>query len=181
MEKKKRNVVFIATSIDGRIADRNGGLDWLNSIPNPDQNDMGYKAFIQNVDAIVMGRTTFETVCNFDMEWPYTLPVFVLSRTLKTIPDKYVGKVELVNGSLNEIIEKINNEGFNQLYVDGGGTIQSFLREDLIDELIITTIPVLLGGGASLFSDLPEELGFEHVESKLFLGEIIQNHFRRKR
>ena len=66
---KRKNSVFIATSLDGYIADKNGNIDWLHSIPNPENNDMGYGAFIQNIDAIIMGRTTFETVCNFDFNW----------------------------------------------------------------------------------------------------------------
>jgi dihydrofolate reductase len=90
-----RNIAFIATSLDGYIADKNGGLDWLHSIPNPDQNDMGYELFIKHIDALVMGRTTFETVCNFDIDWPYSKPVFVLSRTLEMIPEKYKDKAAL--------------------------------------------------------------------------------------
>ena len=82
----KKNLVFIATSLDGCIADKNGGLDWLHSIPNPENEDMGYPAFISQIDALVMGRTSFETVCGFDVDWPYSQPVFVLSNTLDTIP-----------------------------------------------------------------------------------------------
>ncbi len=77
MEKKNR--LFIATSIDGYIADKDGGLDWLNSIPNPDNIDMGYGEFTSQIDALVMGRITFETVCGFDIDWPYQKPVFVLT------------------------------------------------------------------------------------------------------
>ena len=183
-ENKKmnnRNIVFIATSLDGYIADKNGGLDWLNSIPNPDLIDMGYEKFNESIDAIVMGRTTFETVLNFDIDWPYTKPVFVLSRTLEAIPEKYDEKAELVKGSLTNILLEINSRGYTRLYIDGGATIQSFLKEDLIDELIITTIPILLGGGAKLFSELPKELKFKHSNSSLFLDEIVQNHYERKR
>ncbi|MEX0272908.1 MAG: dihydrofolate reductase family protein [Flavobacteriaceae bacterium] len=67
----KKNSIFIATSLDGYIADKNGGLDWLHSIPNPDNDDMGFAAFNNNIDALVMGRTTFETVIGFDVPWPY--------------------------------------------------------------------------------------------------------------
>lgn len=175
-----RNIVFIAKSLDGYIADKNGGLDWLHSIPNPDHIDMGYESFIHHIDALVMGRTTFEAVCDFDIDWPYSKPVFVLSRTLEMIPEKYKDRAELVKGSLTTIIKEINQRGYSRLYIDGGATIQSFLKEDLIDELIITTIPVLLGGGALLFSELPKELEFKHVESKVFLDEIVQNHYQRK-
>jgi dihydrofolate reductase len=176
---ERSNKVFIATSIDGYIADRNGGLDWLNEVPNPDGIDMGYGEFIKGIDAVVMGRKTFETVCGFDIDWPYTVPVFVISNSLKSIPVKYSGFAELVSGSLREILDLIHKKDYNNLYIDGGTTIQGFLREDLIDEMTITTIPVLLGGGARLFSDLPDELKFELAESKVFLGQIVQNCYTR--
>jgi dihydrofolate reductase len=175
------NLVFIATSLDGYIADKNGRLDWLHTIPNPGNIDMGYESFIQRIDALVMGRKTFETVCNFAIDWPYSKPVFVLSKTLREIPAKYKGKAELVKGSITDIVEDINRRGYRQLYIDGGTTIQSFLKEDLIDELTITTIPVLLGGGTSLFSVLTRELEFRLVESRIYLDEIVQNHYERKR
>ncbi len=103
-----------------------------------------------------MGRATFETVCGFDIEWPYDKTVFVLSNSLTHIPEKYKGKVELVKGSLSEILKEIHNRGYYNLYIDGGKTIQSFLKEDLIDEMIITIIPYLLGAGTTLFSELPK-------------------------
>ncbi|GAA3631728.1 dihydrofolate reductase family protein [Flavivirga jejuensis] len=177
----KRNIVFIGRSLDGYIADKKGGLDWLQATPNPDQIDMGYKKFMSQVDAIVMGRITFETVCNFDCDWPYTIPVFVISNTIESIPDDYKEKAALVKGSLSEVLKTIHQKGYNQLYIDGGKTIQEFLKEDLIDELIITTIPILLGGGSPLFSELPKELKFEHVASNVFLNEVVQNHYSRKR
>lgn len=176
-----KNKVFIATSLDGYIADKNGGIDWLHTIPNPDNIDMGYEEFISQVDAIVMGRATFETVCGFDVDWPYKKPVFVLSNRLSVIPQGYKDKVELVNGSLKDIIKKINNKGYNSLYIDGGKTIQSFLKEDLIDEITITTIPYLLGGGVPLFAEFPERIDFEYIDSHLYLGKIVQNKFARKR
>lgn len=178
---KNINCVFIATSLDGYIADKNGGIDWLHAIPNPDQIDMGYGAFMAQIDALVMGRTTFETVCSFPIDWPYEKPVFVLSRTLTEIPAEYKDKVFLVKGTLTEILAHIHKEGFHNLYIDGGATIQSFLQEDLIDEMIITTIPVLLGGGAPLFGNLPQALDFECTASTIYLGKVVQNCFRRLR
>ncbi|MFZ6053024.1 dihydrofolate reductase family protein [Halocola ammonii] len=173
------NKVFIATSLDGYIADRNGRIDWLHSIPNPENDDMGYGDFMASIGAIVMGRTTFETVCDFDMDWPYEKPVFVLSSSLKEVPEKAQGNAEIVNGSLKEVLEFIHEKGFYHLYIDGGKTIQSFLKEDLIDEMIITTIPILLGDGKSLFGDLPNALEFECIESKIYLDSVVQSRFQR--
>lgn len=174
-------MVFIASSLDGYIADSNGGLDWLNNVPNPAQLDLGYIKFVEQVDALVMGRKTFETVCSFDGAWPYTVPVFVMSRTLETIPEVYNDKVELVKGSLTEVLQQIHNKGYHRLYIDGGVTIQNFLKEDLIDELTITVIPILLGGGSPLFSQCSSALEFNLVESKVFLNQLVQSHYKRKR
>ncbi len=176
-----KNKVFIATSLDGYIADKNGEIDWLNSIPNPNNYDLGYSEFTSQIDAIVMGRKTFETVCGFNIEWPYKKIVFVLSNSLTKIPEEYKGKVELVKGDLKKVIEEIHEKGFKNLYIDGGKTIQSFLNEDLIDEMIITLIPYLLGGGVPLFAELPKRLDFECVNTKIFLGMVVQNRFLRKR
>lgn len=179
MSSTKQNSVFIATSLDGYIADKNGGIDWLHTIPNPDQIDMGYEAFTSRIDALVMGRNTFETVCGFDMEWPYEEPVFVLSNSLQSIAEGYQEKATLVKGPLQDVLGQIHMQGYHRLYIDGGQTIQSFLKEDLIDELIITTIPILLGGGIPLFDELPKPLSFSCVKSELFLDQIVQNHFQR--
>ncbi|WP_394751028.1 dihydrofolate reductase family protein [Spongiimicrobium salis] len=177
----KKNSVFIATSLDGYIADKNGGIDWLYSIPNPDNDDMGYLKFNDTIDALVMGRTTFETVCGFDVAWPYDKPVFVLSNTLKEIPESQQGKAFLIQGTLTEIVQQIHKKGFKRLYIDGGATIRSFLEADLIDEMILTTIPVVLGGGFPLFKELPNPLQFELIETQIFLNQITQHHYKRKK
>jgi dihydrofolate reductase len=174
---ENKNKVFIATSLDGNIADKDGGIDWLHSIPNPNNDDMGYSTFFSQIDALVMGRNTFEIVCAFDIEWPYQKPVFVLSNSLNNVPKAYEGKAEIVNGSLTEILTKIHKKGYTNLYIDGGKTIQSFLKEDLIDEMTITIIPHLLGGGVPLFSEQSKQLNFKCINSKIYLGQVVQNHF----
>lgn len=174
------NFVFIATSIDGYIADRDNKIDWLHSIPNPENLDMGYAEFFSTIDAIVMGKNTFQTVCEFE-EWPYDKPVFVLSSTLREIPQELSKQAFLINDKLEQVLDEIHNKGFFNLYIDGGKTIQSFLKKDLIDSMIITLIPKLLGGGQPLFGDLPFELDFECTHSIKFSNNIVQNTFQRKR
>ncbi|MDP8208323.1 MAG: dihydrofolate reductase family protein [Candidatus Electryonea clarkiae] len=174
------NIVYIATSLDSYIADRDGKLEWLNAVPNPEKSDFGYADFMDGIDALVMGRITFETVCGFDIEWPYSKPVFVLSRTLRSIPDGYGDKAEIISGSLQTVLTTLHEQSFNNLYIDGGKTIQSFLAEDLIDELIITRIPILLGGGTPLFGKLPNHLEFEHLNTEIFNNSMVQDHYRRK-
>ena len=177
----KSNKVFIATSLDGYIADAKGGIDWLHATPNPDQIDMGYASFMNGVEALLMGRNTFETVRSFDMEWPYDKPVYVWSTTLEHIPAAYADKATLVQGSVTQVLEKINEDGHNTIYVDGGRTIQSFLAADAIDEMTITTIPILLGGGVRLFGELPHSLQFSCIKTELFLDKIVQNTYVRTR
>ena len=175
------NRVFVGTSLDGYVADREGGLDFLECVPNPEKDDFGYYAFIETVDVILMGRATFDVVLGFGIAWPYTKPVFVLSSTMKTVPKELEGKVEISCGDPKGVVATLKGKGFNHIYVDGGTVIQDFLREDMIDEMIITRVPMLLGGGTQLFADLPEQLEFELVETKTFLNAFVQCHYLRKK
>jgi len=175
------NIVFIATSIDGYIADKDGGLDWLHSVPNPDNVDMGFGPLMEQVDALVMGRNTLEMVLSFDVDWPYSKPVFVLSNTMTEVPEGYQDKVFLIDGELTQVVADLNKQGYHDLYIDGGITIQNFLKQDLIDQLTITTIPVLLGGGVKLFGDLENMQNYKLVKSQVYLDAIVQNHFERAR
>lgn len=181
MNRSSSNRVFIGTSLDGYIADRHGGLEWLELVPNPDGLDLGYYAFMESIDALVMGRHSYETVLGFGIDWPYQKPVFVLSNSLSEVPQELVGKIEFIAGSLNEVLAKIHAKGFHHLYIDGGKTVQGFFQQDLIDEMIITQIPVLLGGGVPLFGELPAMLEFELIDSKVMLSHLVQRHYRRKR
>lgn len=178
---ENKNYVFIARSLDGFIADKNGGIDYLYSVPNPEQNDMGFVELCSKVDAIVMGRTTFEKVLSFNVPWPYPFPAFVVSSSLKEVPSAYKDKVEILCGTPQEITDSLHQKGFQNLYIDGGATVQNFLNEDLIDEMILTTIPILLGGGIPLFGELPKSMMWEHVKSEVFLDAITQDTYRRKR
>ena len=175
------NIVYIATSIDGYISAPDGALDWLEVVPNPQDEDLGFSEFVERVDAVVMGRVTFETAVGFDMGWPYPIPGIVLSATLNRVPEGFSEHVRIARGSPIEIVELARQQGFNDLYIDGGKTIQRFLREDLIDELIVTEIPVLLGGGARLFGSLDERMMFELAGTDVLLGQLVKRHYRRKR
>lgn len=173
------NIVYIGTSLDGMIADQNGGLDWLHCIPNPDNDDLGFAAFQDSIDAIVMGRTTFEVVISFGGEWPYTKSVFVLSNTLNQLPESVADKVELLAGSVTEISTQLQQRGFHRLYIDGGQVVQQFLGADAIDEMIITQLPIVLGGGTRLFGDLDAAKHFELVSSEVLLGAMVKSHYRK--
>ena len=172
------NYVYIATSIDGYIADKDGGLDWLTEIPNPEKSDFGFGDFLNSIDGIIMGRKTFEKVLTFE-EWPYSKKVFVLSRTLKVVPTDLINKVKIINGKLTQIISNLKQKGFLNLYIDGGKTIQSFLREDLIDEMIITQVPILLGNGIPLFTHLDKPINFRDIRTEVFNNTLVKIYYKR--
>ncbi len=171
--------VFIATSLDGYIADAKGGVGFLDTFPMPENNDMGYYAFMDRVDALLMGRKSFETVLGFGVAWPYTKPVFVWSQTLSKIPMELSEKAFLVRGNLLEVEEQIRSKGFEHLYLDGGQVIQSFLQADKVASMTITTIPVLLGGGIRLFGSMVNPTAFRCVRSTAYENGMAQQVFER--
>ena len=173
------NIVYIATSLDGYIARKDGNLDWLMESPNPENSDYGFSAFMDSIDGILMGRNTFETVAEFD-PWPYPKPVFVLSSTMKKLPDGFQDKAKLVSGDLKEVIESLNSEGIGKIYIDGGKTIQSFLEQDLIDEMIITRVPLLLGSGIPLFGDMEKEIKFRLVDTEILNEDLVKSTYLKK-
>lgn len=170
------NLVYIATSLDGFIARKDENLDWLNNIPNPDNSDFGYSEFMKKVDAILIGRRTYDTILTFDV-WPYTKPAFVLTRTMKEEPEKFKGKAEFLNDTPANITALLKSRGYNNIYVDGGVTIQGFLREGLIDEMTITRVPIILGSGFPLFGNDGIETNFKHVETIVFNDYLVRSKY----
>jgi len=174
------NKVYISTSLDGFIADKNGGIDWLSSVPMTDELVFEFNSLMEDIDALVMGRNTFEVVKGFGGQWPYNKKVFVVSNSMSVIPKEYEDKAELIKGTASEITEHLNGNGYENLYIDGGLTIQNFLKEDLIDDMVVTTIPILLGGGKSLFGELSRQKIFKIISTKIISGLVVQNHYSKK-
>jgi dihydrofolate reductase len=172
------NIVYIATSLDGFIAKKDGGIDWLLNIPNPDNSDYGFSEFMKTIDAIVIGRNTYELVLTFN-QWPYTKPVFVLSSKLKSVPEKFSDKAEIINSEPAGIVKELNARSYNNLYIDGGVTIQGFLKHDLIDEMVITRVPILLGEGIPLFAGLTTDQKYEHVKTEVFNNFLVRSCYKR--
>ena len=172
--------VFIATSLDGFIAKPDGNIEWLDH-PSYiiDGEDFGYIEFFSGIDAIVMGRNSYEKVLSFDIDWPYEKPVIVLSTKTLSLPKELEGKVILMNGNPLEITEQCTELGFHSLYIDGGITIQQFLRAGLIDELTITKIPVILGDGIPLFRNLDDIL-LELLKVKSYDNGFVQLTYKPK-
>ena len=170
------NKVFIATSLDGFIAQADGDIGFLDLYP-PQEEDMGYADFMSSIDALVMGRKTFEKVISFGIDWPYQKPVFVWSQSLQQLPENLPKNVSLISGKAVSIHQKMNDLGFHNLYIDGGQTIQSFLQANLIDELTITTVPVLLGDGIPLFGKQDNMKRFKCCQTRLFNNGYVMNQF----
>jgi dihydrofolate reductase len=169
--------VFIASSLDGFIARSDGSIDWLPEPEPGSDEDYGYQAFIETVDALVMGRHTYETALAFDA-WPYVLPVVVLSHHSITVPDRIPHPVERMEGTPPGIVQRLADQGAEHLYIDGGRTIQHFLAEGLIDRLIVTTVPVLIGDGIPLFGPLPRDVSLRLVASRSFTNGLVQSEYR---
>jgi dihydrofolate reductase len=170
--------VFIAASLDGFIARKDGSLDWLpGSDGTPSNEDTGYEAFYASVDTLVMGRNTYELVRTFGA-WPYAgKRVVVLSssypRTMQKIADGVFG----VSATPVDIVGQLEKLGAKHVYVDGGKTIQGFLRVGLIDEITLTRIPILLGAGMPLFGDLASDVRLLHRSTRSFDSGMVQSRY----
>ena len=171
--------VFIAVSLDGYIARKDHAIDWLENQSTTVEH--GYTQFIDSVDGIIFGRKTYEVVLNLTSgEWPYSKPVIVLSQTLTNsdIPVHLTDKVTITDQTPAELLQNLDQQGWNRAYVDGGITIQSFLNEGLIEDLIITTIPVLIGDGIPLFGATTEDIHLELVNLTQYPSGLAQSHYR---
>jgi dihydrofolate reductase len=166
--------VFIGMSVDGFIARRNGDLDFL---PPGGGEPHGYDEFMASVDALVIGRNTFETVLSFP-EWPYGKKrVVVLSSRPLDFSAVRGGTVEQMSGSPAQIVSKLAASGAQHVYIDGGITIQRFLRAGLIQRLIITRVPVLIGEGIPLFGTVPHDIRLRHVATKHYQSGLVQTEY----
>jgi dihydrofolate reductase len=165
--------VFIGTSLDGFIARANGDLDFL---PPGGGEPHGYAEFMATVDALVIGRKTFDTVLSFD-KWPYgEKPVVVLStRPLAPAPPGAV--VERMSGTPAEILSQLAARGIRHIYVDGGITIQRFLQDGLIQRLVITRVPVLIGTGIPLFGPVARDIVLRHVGTRQYASGLVQSEY----
>ncbi|HET9019105.1 MAG TPA: dihydrofolate reductase family protein [Acetobacteraceae bacterium] len=165
--------VFVGTSVDGYIARSDGALDFL---PPDGGEPHGYDEFMASVDALIVGRHTYETVLAFDA-WPYgDKPVFVLStKALRPPPAGAV--VERMTGSPEEIVATLARRGFQHAYVDGGVTIQSFLRAKLIQRLTITRVPVIIGVGIPLFGPTTRDVMLKHIRTQQYPSGLVKSEY----
>nr|WP_167527458.1 dihydrofolate reductase family protein [Bradyrhizobium betae] len=175
--KQTTGHVFIAASVDGYIARPDGDIDWLGKYAASGENT-GYDAFMDTIDGLVMGRVTFEKVLSFD-SWPFKKLVVVLSQTLlqADLRADLDGKVRISSLAPQPLMQALASAGWRRAYVDGGRVIQSFLRENLISDIVLTRIPVLLGDGIPLFGRLAADLPLRHVETTTFASGMVQSRY----
>lgn len=162
------------------IARKNGQIDWLERLNStlPPGEDCGYQAFFDTIDVLVMGRKTFETVLSFP-SWPYgEKRVVVLSSQLNNLPSHLPKSVSVTAGSPSRIVEALSSEGAQHIYLDGGQTIHAFLAENLVNEMTITTVPILLGEGIPLFAVRQNDISLSHVSTRAYINGFVQGQYR---
>ena len=171
--------VFVGVSLDGFIARLNGDLDWLMGDGGGDSGEYGYDEFIAGIDVIVMGRKTFEKVLTFE-KWYYgTKRIVVLSKRPLELSGARSrgGVVEQMAGAPADIVTKLAESGARELYIDGGITIQEFLRVGLIHRVIISRLPVLIGEGIPLFGPLHNDVRLSHISTRTYPGGMVQSEY----
>jgi len=171
MNKSRPKIsVYIAMSIDGYIARENGDLDWLENIPSNSNEDYGFKDFMNSVDVLILGRNTYDVVSKFD-KWPYKEKrVIVISKRLKNTRKE----AELFSGDIHQLIYKLHIEGIKHIYVDGGITISKFLNAKMVDQIIITVIPIILGNGIRLFNPIIAEQNCNLISTQSYSNGLVQ-------
>jgi dihydrofolate reductase len=176
--------VFLGMSVDGFIARPDGDLSWLTGGAEaggaPDDGaggDFGFAEFVAGVDALVMGRATYDVIAPMDA-WPYQgKPVHVLSTRLTPATDPRI----TVHGSFDEAVAALRAAGYRRVYVDGGRTVHAFLTAGLVSDLTLSRVPVLIGTGHTPFGALPADIALEHDRTQVFPGGMVQSTYRVRR
>lgn len=179
--------VYIATSVDGFIATKDGGVDWLHTAGNGkvitgDNADMGLNDYLSSVDCMIMGRKCMDMISSMNLtpeQWFYgDLKIIVLSNTVKEAPENLKGKVEMYSGDLLTLTSKLENEGHKHAYIDGGTTIQAFMNLKLINEITITKAPIILGEGIPLFGKTSKDIKLEEAQAVAYPNDFIQLKYK---
>lgn len=173
--------VFIGISLDGFIAREDGAIDWLTGAGDPTTGqgeDYGYQAFFDSVDAVIIGRNTYELVLGFGGAWPYgKKPIVVLTTRSLEIPERIADTVETMSAPPEEVVRRLEERGMERLYIDGGRTIQAFLAAGLIRRMVISRLPVLIGTGIPLFGPVPADIRLRHVDTRTYPSGLVQSEY----
>lgn len=170
--------IFIATSLDGFVARNNHKLDWLMKQKTQGE-EHGYNEFVDNIDVIVMGKGSYENVLSFG-EWPYKKPVIVMSKSLtqSDIPISLANKVKITTLEPAALMQQLQDSGNDRAYIDGGKIVQSFIRAGLIEDIILTLIPILIGSGKRLFGEISEDIDLKLLNMENYPSGLIQTQYK---
>lgn len=171
--------LYIATSIDGYIARSDGDLDWLTGFPNPEKTDYGYQTLFESIDIVIMGGRTYRDILSMDVVWPYQAKNTYVITHHSLSEEK---NIQFITHDIVETITQIRNENGQDIWLVGGGEIASMLlNHELIDEMIITTVPIILGNGIPLFSKITKESQWEISIYHKYKNGVTQSHYKIKR
>lgn len=172
----RKVIIYIATSLDGYIAKPNDNLDFL-SIVEQEGQDYGYADFVKTIDTVIVGRKTYDKVISMGIESPYAdKDTYIITRT----PRPTIGSVKFYTGDLKSLVERLKSENGKNIFCDGGAEIvNELLKNDLIDEFVISIIPILVGNGTKLFNDGRPELKLDLASTKQFEKGLTQLHYKR--
>lgn len=168
------------------IADSEGGVDWLHTRGNLEADmvseDMGFKAFIDSFDCMIIGRKCMQTIARMNLtpeQWPCgDMRIIVLSSTIIAVPESLPVNVEMYTGDINALLSKLELDGLTHAYIDGGATITAFLNLSLIEEMIITKAPVILGAGIPLFGQIEVPVKLQKAQAMVYNNDFIQRRYQ---
>ncbi|HSA42998.1 MAG TPA: dihydrofolate reductase family protein [Bacteroidales bacterium] len=175
-----KTILYIATSLDGKIARMDGSLDWLYALPNPNHIDYGYEQFLSTIGATIMGKNTYKEILGFGVDWPYAgLKSYVVTtdKAFKsTTPDTFI-----VSNNLKDLVNDLKKRNKKDIWLIGGGQlIASFLDNDLLDSMILTLIPTTIGEGIRLFQDISKETTWTLKSVERFETGVVNLTYDRK-
>lgn len=168
-----RTRVFVACSLDGFIAGPDGDLSWLPRPPEGSEEDFGWGAFISGIGCVLMGRATYDAVAAMDLGWPHSErdTLVATTRSLEMPPPR----VTSVCGAIEELVEKAGRRAApKDIYIDGGNLIRQALDSGLIDELVVTVCPTILGAGSPLFAGASQRRPLQLSGLRELTGGLVQ-------
>lgn len=169
--------LYIATSLNGKIADTDGSVDWLQSIPNPDQSDYGYKEFYDSIDTTIQGYKTYDQIIGWGIDFPYAdKENYVFTRKQELEPAKHV---EFISDNHIEFVKHLKGQEGKDIWLVGGGQLNTFfLNNKLIDEILLFVMPIVLSVGIELFEAIPETSALKLVENKSHSSGVVELKYK---
>ena len=169
--------LYIAISLNGKIADSDGNVCWLESIPNPNNIDHGYSEFYKTIDTTIQGNSTYNQIMSWGIEFPYgDKKNYILTRKKGLENTEHV---EFISENHISFIKQLKNQKGKDIWLIGGGQINTMLlNENLIDEIQVFTMPIIISNGIELFENLPKETYLKLIETKSYSTGAVELHYK---